>query len=52
MLDSADASSNIAFLRPVYPILDGKASNIIIYIYIYAKYRAKENLSKWYTEYE
>ena len=34
ILGSACASSNIAFLRPVYSILDGKASNIIQYIYI------------------
>ena len=35
ILGSACASSNIAFLRPVYSILDGKASNIIQYIYIH-----------------
>ena len=29
ILDSAYASPNIAFLRPAYSILDGKASNII-----------------------
>ena len=29
ILDSAYASPNIAFLRPAYSILDGKASNIV-----------------------
>ena len=34
-MDSAYASSIIAFLRPIYAILDGKASDIIdIYVYI------------------
>ena len=36
ILDEALAESNIAFLRPVYSILDGKAFNILYIIhYIY-----------------
>ena len=34
VLDEASAESNIVFLRPVYSILDGKASNIL-YIILY-----------------
>ena len=33
ILDSTYSSSNIAFLRSVYSILDGKASYIYIYIF-------------------
>ena len=36
ILDSTDASSDIVSLRPLYSILDGKASNIIyVLIYLY-----------------